>query len=549
MLPKGINRYMANVRSMRDYTRQVFKQLEEQIARSERLEQENRELREKDKRHCKDNERLNQRLDALEAGVAARVEAAVEEAVRKATQPLHEIIKKQSDEIVRLKRIINKDSSNSSKPPSSDGFKKPVANSRERSGRKPGGQPGHTGHRLAKPKNWEELVRKELAKDVIHDHSEGSERYVTRCVLDIEEIRLSWTEHRYLPGAAELREQPQPVVYGENVKALVVLLTSNHVPQERACEFIENITHGAITMSEGTFNRIIQRFSEKLGGELAEIETDLLNGMVMNTDESPMKSTQWEDLARDEQPREMEIARNTSTQVYIRTHSNERSTLFTVNERKDMKGIEQDGILTRFHGILSHDHDKKFYHYGLEHATCGAHLERDLKGIADGYKCKWANAFRRFLSEMNVYKKADIKKHGEMPEGCDPERFLAFSTRYDELLVDGQEAMDANDNQYARSELRKMLERLRRYKDCYLLFMKKYIAPFTNNLAERDLRPCKGKQKVSGCFRSKGGVTAYTRLRSFLSTIRKRGINMLQAIRMVFCGIPVLSSITGGCDQ
>ena len=347
----------------------------------------------------------------------------------------------------------------------------------------------------------------------------------------------------------ELQDQPQPVVYGENVKALVVLLAANHVPQARVCELIDDMTHGALTMSEGTFNRIVRQMAGKLDGELSVIKTDLLNGLVLHTDESPMKSTQWERPVTGAQAAEMVTAEKASALVYIRTHSNAHSTLFTVNKRKDMDGVMRDDILPRFQGIHSHDHDKKLYHYGSEHATCGAHLERELKGIADGYKCEWPNEFRRFLGEMNAYKKADIKKHEQMPEGCEPEQFRAFSRRYDDLLVDGQEAMKAEDNQYARDELRKIVERLREYKDCYLLFMKKYIAPFTNNQAERDLRPCKGKQKVSGCFRSWGGIVAFTRLRSFLSTVRKRAINMFFAIRMVLSGIPVLSPIVRGCDQ
>jgi hypothetical protein len=540
---------------MRDYSRHLFKELEEQTKKAERLESGNRALRRTIKDLRDENERLNQRLDMLEINFTVRVEAAVEMALMKAMQPLqetihrqNETIKKQSDEIVRLKGIINKDSSNSSKPPSSNGFNKPAVNSRERSGKKPGGQPGHSGHSLTKPKNWEELVEKELAREDIQDHTQGSERYVTRCVLDIEEIRLKWTEHRYQPGAAELREQPQPVVYGENIKALAILLEVNHVPRERACEFLDNITHGAIKLSEGTFNRIIRRFSEKLDGELSVIETDLLNGLVQHTDETPMKSTQWEEPVTGAETGKIETAEKTSALVYIRTHSNARSTLLTVNKHKDMEGVERDGILTRFHGILSHDHDKKFYHYGSEHATCCEHLKRDLKGIADGYNCEWASVFRRFLSEMNAYKKADIQEHARMPEGCGAERFLAFSIEYDKLLKHGQEAMNAETNQYARNELRKILERLREYKDCYLLFMKNYKAPFTNNQAERDLRPCKGKQKVSGCFRSWAGIVAYARLRSFFSTLRKRGLNILPAIRMVFCNIPVLPALSAGCD-
>ena len=537
---------------MRNDAKQVFKQLEEQTERAERLGNENRELRRDNRYLREENNRLNQRLNALDASFAVRVEAAISKAMEPMQNTIrqqNEIIKMQSDEIVRLKNIINKDSSNSSKPPSSDGYKKPVFNSRERSGKKPGGQPGHTGHRLTKPKNWDELVEKQLAKEEIKDHTWGSECYVSRYVFDINKIVLMWTEHRYPPGAEELQEQPQPVVYGENVKALAVLLAANHMPQERACEFIASITHGALTLSEGTFNRIIQQFAGKLDGELSAITTDLLNGQVMNTDESPMKSTQWEEPVKGEQTGKMETAEKTSALVYVRTHSNARATLLTVNRHKDMAGIERDDILTRFHGILSHDHDKKFYHYGSEHATCGAHLIRELKGIADGYKIEWANVFRRFLNEMNAYKEADIKKHEEMPEGCDLERFHAFSSRYDELLVEGEAAMKAESNRYAQDELRKMLERLRVYKDCYLLFIKKYIAPFTNNQAERDLRPGKGKQKVSGCFRSWGGIVAFMRLRSFLSTARKRDIDIFQAIRMVFLGMPVFSSVAGGCEQ
>jgi transposase len=100
--------------------------------------------------------------------------------------------------------------------------------------------------------------------------------------------------------------------------------------------------------------------------------------------------------------------------------------------------------------------------------------------------------------------------------------------------------MEEIGNQYGREELRKILYRLAGFKPNYLLFMKKYIAPFTNNQAERALRSCKGKQKVSGCHRSWAGLVAFTRIRSFLSTIRKRALNALESITLVFAGFSVL---------
>jgi len=205
-----------------------------------------------------------------------------------------------------------------------------------------------------------------------------------------------------------------------------------------------------------------------------------------------------------------------------------------------MEGVARDGILTRFHGILSHDHDKKYYNYGSEHATCGGHLTRELKGIADNYECAWPREMRSFMNEMNEYKKADMVGKTPPPAGCAPEQFDAFSKRYDELLVRGTIAKENTDNQYAKDELRKMLERLRCYKDSYLLFMKDYSAPFTNNLAERDLRPNKSKQKISGCFRSWAGIVAFARTRSFFSTVRKRKLSMMSAALDIIRGKPVL---------
>jgi len=519
---------------MTNYPRQMYNQLLEQTEKAEGLKQENRELRQEVKG-------LRHELSSFTESLEARIEAAVQ----KATQALREqviqqekIIKAQGEEIVRLKAIINKDSGNSSKPPSSNGFKKIISNSREPSGKRPGGQHGHPGRSLSKPENWEELKALGLAQ--VEDHTSGSGAYESRYVVDID-ISVKWTEHRYPSGAKELQGMP-PITYGERLQALAILLAEEEcVGQERVCEFIQAITEGKVHPSEGWLNGVIRRFSGRLDGELVKIQEDLLNGLVMHTDETPMKTTEWAEPGEGKEPDKLEKSLKTSEKAYMRVHSNTQATLLTVNRHKDMDGVVRDGILTRFHGILSHDHDIKYYNYGSEHATCGEHLMRELKGIADSYGCVWPKEMRSFMNEMNEYKKADMAGKATPPTGCAPKQFEVFSKRYDALLELGAIAKEKTDNQYAKDELRKILERLRCYKNAYLLFMKNYSAPFTNNQAERDLRPCKGKQKMSGCFRSWAGIIAYARIRSFFSTVRKRKLNLMDALLNIIRGNTVLA--------
>ena len=518
---------------MTNYPKQMYKQLLEETAKAEKLAQENRELQQ-------EVNRLERKIVMLEENLDAKIEAAIQ----KATKPLIEqnnqnekIINAQRDEIVRLKAVINKDSSNSSKPPSSNGFKKVIANSREQSGKKTGGQKGHPGRSLCKPKNWDELIRNGTAR--VEDHTNGNRAYESRYVVDIN-ISVQWTEHRYSRGSKELHGIP-PIRYGERLQALALLLSEEeYVGQERVCEFIQILSGGQIHLSEGWLNKVIQRFSGRLEGELTKITEDLLNGTVIYTDETPMKTTEWMEPKKGSDTATLIKSQKTSEMSYIRVHSNEHTTLFTVNRHKDMEGVKRDGILTKSHGIISHDHDKKYYHYGNGHATCNGHLGRELKGISDHYQCTWAKEMRSFMNEMNAYKKVDQEGKTPPPYGCDPKQFEIFSERYDALLNRGILVNEKVTNKYGKNELRKILKRLRSYKDAYLLFLKNYEAPFTNNLAERDLRPCKNKQKISGCFRSWSGIVAFARIRSFTSTVRKRNLNMTDAIISVIRGIPVL---------
>jgi len=515
-----------------NYGRGIIKQVEELTLQNERLICEN-------ERVGNENRGLRAQLTAIEASIEARITAVVEAAVKRATTPLlaglsakDEQIGKLTAEIERLKAQINKNSGNSSKPPSQDGFKR-VQNSREPSGRKSGGQSGHPGKRLELPKNLDELIEKELARRELADHTCGADSYVTRYTLDVE-TTLVVTEHRYPKGAAPLGAE---VTYGEKIKALTVLLsTEGIIAEERLSDFFSEITHGAIKLSDAAIEKFLAELNGKLGPELETIRTSLLNEDVLHVDETPVRCVQKPSYSNGEAI--LQKASGTSFGVYIRTHSSNNATLYTVNPQKDREGVERDGILPQFVRILSHDHEAKFYHYGVAHATCGEHLLRELRGLFELQKISWADEMRRFIAGINARKNADLVKN---VTSCDSDSLRAYEKDYDRLIEQGRVALSLlKEKELGFDELRRMLNRLSNYKDCCLLFIRDYRAPFTNNQAERDLRPGKTKQKVSGCFRSWDGIVRHNNIRSFLSTLKKRKQALLLSISRVLSGLPVL---------
>jgi len=316
------------------------------------------------------------------------------------------------------------------------------------------------------------------------------------------------------------------ISYGKNIKALTVLLSNNGLIAEgRLCDFFYDISNELITISDATIEKFNYQAAQNVN--LEEIKQDLLNGEVLNVDETTSRCVE-----RLEYGQAVPLAAvNSSFNAVVRTHSGATATLLTVNPYKDDEGIVRDGIVPLFCGILSHDHDKKYYKYGALHAACGAHLSRELRGLFELYHIEWAERFRRFYVGLNDYKcGSDV---------CVDLVLLEFELMYDALVCEGEVFLKSMRSRcFGFVELRRLLKRLRVFKDAYLLFIRDYRAPFTNNLAERDLRHCKTKQKVSGCFRSWRGLECYVRIRSFLSTETKRNHQLLPAVKTLFTKTP-----------
>jgi hypothetical protein len=497
----------------------MYEQLVEQTERIERLESENREQRQKNRFLSVELARAHRQMETASQAMEARIAAAVEEAVSKAVEPLQAKIEKQEAEIERLKRIINKDSSNSSKPPSSDGFQK-RPNSREASERKAGGQPGHKGHRLTIPTNLEELVKSGLAKHEITCGGVMAGAYVSDWEIDWICMPI-FREHRRAPGKAPI------VRYGRNLQTHCVYLQNlGMMSLERIAQYICESTGGLIKLTEGAIDSFTK--TAAAGVHLEAHINDLLNGQVLHTDESPVRTTQ----RLDDGATALETSAHTTFNAYVRVYANATTTLLTANAHKNDEGIRRDGILERFCGILSHDHDAKLYKYADKHATCCEHLCRELKGMEELCMVHWAGVVRRFFLDMNNQKKADIAAG---LAACAPPVLKQYEKTYNKLVSQGEALLATkNKKELGYDELRKMAARLKAHRDSYLRFIRDYTAPFTNNQAERDLRHVKIRQKVSGCYRSWRGLLDYCKIRSLTGTAKKRAQFAMPAIFACF---------------
>jgi transposase len=496
-----------------DYMIEILKRYEAQEVRIEELEAENGALRNENQELREEIKNLGEKCAELER----RMEERIEKAVAAATAALYVQLREREKEIERLKAKIGKDSTNSSKPPSTDVMGKKVRNNRERSEREVGGQPGHKGHTLRVPNNLSELAEQGKIKLKIEDHTNGATEYVTSYTVGIE-TQVVWTEHRHKAGTRVTYVQ-----YDASVKAFCVLLTEGEfVSIERTSEILELITNGQIAPSIGTIRNYIEESTAGSMPRYGELGQEILNSGIVHTDETPVRCT--ERLEIDDKGKEsLETAKGKTFQVFIRVYSTLRAAYYTLNAHKGDAGIMRDGILATFLGILCHDHDKKLYKYGTQHGACNAHLLRDLKGLAELWQVEWANKFRKLLVNMNEYKKTDIASCKSPPVGCRQTDYEKFSETWDALLQEGTAALVLlPEGSFRYNELRRMIARLTNFKQEYMLFLQNYSVHFTNNLAERDLRHCKTKQKVSNSFRSWKGALNYVIIWSIIASAKNK---------------------------
>jgi transposase len=445
--------------------------------------------------------------------------------------------------IEELEARLNKDSHNSSKPPTSDGLKKPHTHGlRHKSGKKSGGQAGHVGHRLEPVADPKHIV----VHAVTRCHRCQAplvgvevEKYEKRQVFDLpEEVKLEVTEHR-----AEIKDCPQcgeenkgefpegvsqETQYGPRVRAQMVYFNSyQFVPLERTAEIITDLYHQGV--SEGAVLAAVKEVSRGVTPIVEKIKEHLTNTEeAVHFDESGMREggLKW-----------------------LHSASTALATFFAIHAKRGQVAMDKIGILPKRIGWCIHDYWKAYLQYNqAKHGLCNAHLLRELTYLVENFRQTWADAMIKLLTEINQAKSA-AQALGQAAFSL--EQMTGFQNRYDQIVAEGLLANPPPERTEERARKRgrikqtppkNLLDRLRDHPDMVLAFMNDFKVPFDNNQAERDIRMAKLKQKISGCFRSEDGSEDFCLVRSYISTAHKNGQPILNAIYLALIGTPFVPS-------
>jgi transposase len=469
-------------------------------------------------------------LNAFRAGPEAV--ASLIEYIQDAYQ---EVIDRLTDRIEALEKNQSKDSSNSNKPPSSDGLAKRTHRStRQPSGKKPGGQPGHEGTTLRMVSTPDEVHVHELTqceycgKSLQHQRPV---RLVKRQVFEIPEIAVKVSEHQ-----AEVKQCPRCeqesmaafpqgveniVQYGTRVKTFATYLKNYAlIPYGRAVELFRDLF--GLSISQGTLAKIDRECSRAVSKTTDKIKDRLIHSAVAHFDETGLS-----------------IEGNLA---WLHSCSTSQYTNYEVHSKRGGQAMEAIGVLPQYHGVAIHDHWKPYNKYDCRHGFCNAHHIRELKFVIEQHHQSWAQKMINLLvGAKQMVEEAKLK--GKRRLGAEPREKIQAD--YREILGEGRKANPPPPLQGSRKrgrprrgKITNLLDRLCRYERETLRFTEDFRVPFDNNLAERDIRMVKVQQKVSGTFRSWGGATAFCKIRGYISTVRKSGCNVIEALSAALAGQP-----------
>jgi transposase len=438
--------------------------------------------------------------------------------------------------VTELEQQLSKNSSNSSKPPSSDGLAKPQPKSqRKSSGKKSGGQKGHKGNTLKKAVSPDHTII--LQANTCSCHADLSHTatigFDCRQVFELPEPKLEVIEFK-----AEIKICPNcgrqikaefpdlvnaPVQYGERFRALLVYLQNQQlIPANRIAQMMADLFNAPVC--EATILDASKRSYENLEPFEAAVKEALVKSPVLNVDESG--------------------ARTADKLHWLHVACTDMLTFYGIHEKRGAEAMDHFNIIPHFSGHLIHDFWKPYLNYECHHGLCNAHLLRELTFLFEQENQIWAKKMYDLLLGTEKYVK-------EQNIQLSTEQKIPWIQKYRNILTEGwmanplkPETGKKKRGRRKKTKSQNLLARLGDHESSVLAFIHDKNVPFTNNLAEQDIRMIKVRLKISGCFRTLQGAKNFARIRSYISTARKQACNILDAITNAVVGRPLIPSIS-----
>ena len=435
---------------------------------------------------------------------------------------------KKYEEKFDLARIsLGKNSSNSCKPSSTNGFKKVVQNNRVKSGRKPGREKGHKRSAPTVTLNADETIRiskvatcscgcktiekEEVARDLISlELKVNVKQYVGKKTM------CPCCQKEYMP---KFPDNVKSIInYDEGIKTLVVYLNSYcNMPNQKVTELLGLLSDGKIKMSQGTVGDTMKQFGKKSEETIAKIKKAILKEPVINEDETP-------------------ITVNGKIMSSIGVFTKGLSLIDAFESRK-LESFKEMGILDRYIGTVCHDHNNIHLSFTQsKQAECNFHILRYCKAEYEVHKREIIKEFMNYLLELrdtvDKYKMQGKTSFTEKEYEMAKEKYLKLLDTWDNEF---KKTYDKDKSQYYDSE-RCLKARLREYVDDHLRFLTDFRIDFTNNLAERGLRKIKTKLKIAGGFRNLLFGKYYCKAISIIDTCKKQNMNIGEPIKNIFIG-------------
>jgi len=443
-----------------------------------------------------------------------KVERQRDAALDKVTEQRHKIyelgteLEQEKGKNLKLSAQINRDYENSSLSSSKSIKNKKISNNREKTGKKPGGQPGHNGHCRKKQIPTTEPILLPPPQEVSDnpDFKKTTKTIVKqqigiRLLLDVREYHAD-VYYNAKTGERIHAEFPSGVIndvnYDGSVKAFLFLLNNDCCTSiDKSRNFLSELTGGKLNISKGMINKLSKEFARKSEQERKEMFMDMLMSPVMHTDCTNAK------------------VNGKSAYIFVCATPDGKA-LYFAREKKGHKGVT--GTPTEdYQGILVHDHEKTFYSYGTNHQECLAHILRYLKDSIDNEADRtWNKKMRSLVQEMIHYRNS-------LPLEAEPDfaRVTHYEGRYSKILQKAKEEYEyIPPNEYYKDGYNLYL-RMEKYMSNHLLFLRDHRVPTTNNEAERLLRKYKRKQQQAVSFRSPESIDNLCQSMSMLVMMRK----------------------------